>query len=221
MRGLPTKSAVTPLRIAIARTPVPLASCRTTVPALSGRNVFLTTTGIPRATAGRIVAGWRTLAPKNASSAASAEAHFGHEARLGHEPGIGGEDAVHVRPDLDGAHLAARVLQRRAEERGRVVRSAAPEGRRRAAHGRAHEAARHDDAPGRQLREDARRDAARRLGLVGQRGTVRRVRREDLARIDPHGLGAARAERGGDESRGHELAHAQERIRGPRRDFFE
>src|SRR5664280_765304 len=73
MRGLPTKSAVTPLRMAIARTPVPLASCRTTVPAPSGRNEFLTTTGIPRATAGRIVAGWRTLAPKNASSAASAE----------------------------------------------------------------------------------------------------------------------------------------------------
>ena len=71
MRGLPTKSAVTPLRIATARTPFPGTSCRTTVPGHSGRNVFFTATGIPRATAGRIVAGWSTFAPKNASSAAS------------------------------------------------------------------------------------------------------------------------------------------------------
>ena len=70
IRGLPMKSAATPFRAASARTPIPGASARTTVPATSGRNVFRTTTGIPRATAGRIVAGWRTFAPKKASMAA-------------------------------------------------------------------------------------------------------------------------------------------------------
>ena len=86
------------------------------VPATSGRRELRMRTGMFFATAGRIVLGCSTLAPKYASSDASANDSCGTSTRIGDDARIGREHAVHVGPDLDLADVEAR-----AEDRGRVV----------------------------------------------------------------------------------------------------
>ena len=207
MRGLPTKSAVTPLRIA------------TRPDAISGRVLphdrpgalrpegVLHGDGDPARHGGADRRRMEHLRAEERELGRLGIAHLRHEARRGHDARVGRQNAVHVGPDLDAAHGAPDVMERGAEERGRVVRAAAAERRRRAVRSGADEASRHDD-PARP-RGAARRGGATRDGrllLVRQRRAVRGVRREDLARVDPHGLRAARAERGGDEARRDQLA---------------
>ena len=78
-------------------------------------------------TAGRIVLGCSTLAPKYASSDASSNDSRGTTCVDGHHARIGGHHAVHVGPDLD-----LRAHERGAEDRRRIVGSAAAERRRHA-----------------------------------------------------------------------------------------
>ena len=148
-------------------------------------------------------------------------AHFGDGARGRDDAWVGRQDSVDVRPDLDHADREPGVSQGAPEDGGGGVRAAAAQRRRRTAGSRADEAARDDDASRRKLRKDARGDAAGRLGFVGARGSVRRVGREDLARVHPDSQDARGAERRGEEAGGDQLAHGEERIRGSRGDFFE
>jgi hypothetical protein len=127
-------------------------------------------------------------------------AHLRHEARRRHDARVGRQNPVHVGPDLDAAHGAADVMERGAEERGRVVRAASAERRRRAVRSGTDEASRHDSPASREVRRDAQGHADGRLFFVRKGRAVRGIRREDLTRVDPHALSAARAERGGDET---------------------
>ena len=92
------------------------------VPGLSAANVFLIQIGMRFCTAGAIVAGWITLAPKYASSIASLYESVAITCASGHEPRIGAQHAVDVRPDDDLAGI-----EQRAEDRGGVVAAVAAE----------------------------------------------------------------------------------------------
>ena len=57
-------TSVMPFLHAMAFRPLPAGFGTILVPGSSGRNVFFTHTGIPRLTAGWMVDGWMTFAPK-------------------------------------------------------------------------------------------------------------------------------------------------------------
>ena len=78
-----------------------------------------------RSTAGWMVLGCSTLAPKYESSAASANESLRHQPRLRNHARIGGQHAVHVGPDLN-----LRRIDAGADDRTRIIRPAAPERRR-------------------------------------------------------------------------------------------
>jgi hypothetical protein len=75
---------------------------------------------LARSTAGAMVCGWMTLAPKYASSIASLYESESMTFASGTQPRVGGEHAVHVGPDVD-----LRGLEQRAEDRGREVAAVA------------------------------------------------------------------------------------------------
>ena len=71
------------------------------VPGPSGRRELRIRTGMARASAGWIVFGCSTFAPKYASSAASANDSCGTSCGAGYDARIGRQHAVDVGPDLD------------------------------------------------------------------------------------------------------------------------
>ena len=168
---------------------VPSAAARAVinVPAPSGFRELRMRTGMLRSTAGRIVLGCSTLAPKYASSAASANDSCGTRRGERDDARIGAEHAVHVGPDLNLARADAG-----ADERAGIIRAAAPERRGVAIDRRADESAKHRHAAARResaapvLRSAALVSAAERRGarvvVVGDDGAarihpVRRARR--------------------------------------------
>ena len=133
------------------------------------------------ATAGRIVLGCSTLAPKYASSDASANESCGTSRGVRHDARIGGEHAVHVGPDLDLVHVEAR-----AEDRRRIVRAAAAERRRHAVGGRADEAAQHRHlARPRARRRPARGVRAQVASMSGTAAVCSASVTSTCARVDP------------------------------------
>ena len=113
------------------------------VPAPSGLHELRMRTGMLRSTAGRIVLGCSTLAPKYASSAASANDSCGTRRGDGDDARIGGEHAVHVGPDLNLARIDAG-----ADDRAGIIRPTAPQRRRMPVGRRADESAEHGNVAG-------------------------------------------------------------------------
>ena len=156
------------LQAIAAGPPSPASTVRVMrVPGASGRWEFRMRTGMPRPTAGRIVARVQDLGAEVGELGGLVEAQLRDDAGRRHHPRVGGEHAVDVGPDLDlvGGEPGP-------EERGREVGAAAPEGGGEPGRGGADEAADHRHEPvGQQRAHERPQPLVGRLA-VGEGGAV-------------------------------------------------
>jgi hypothetical protein len=141
------------------------------------------------------------------------ERQLRNQTRVGDDARIGGEHAVDIGPDLDLVDLEAG-----AENRCRVIRSAAPERRRHPRHGGADESADDRDLAGGDPRADDLPGPGAGGVHVGHRRGVLAVGDQHLARIHPGARQLLLGERRRDDPAAGQLTHRQQLVGRARRD---